>query len=278
MEAAGNNYPLWGLKLTSYEGGVRPAAFVHSPLLSSSPYIGTWYEGIVHQTDWLPTFAGLAGAQLPSDQVTGLDLWDALQGNAGAVERTEALLAFGTLRVGEYKLIVSNPSDRGFVEGRPNPPSSCLMGVDGQPIAPATALDGGASMCSSLDCGSVTSAYDHSLCDDSICSRERPCLFNLRVDLGEMNNIAEDHPERVKQLLDRLEELELDYWRSLPPSEDNGMFCEVVQGLGGYAGAWMQPHEDCPAHNRSACVRLCNSHSTSPIGGPRCQVDCEKRC
>ena len=115
MEAAGNNYPLWGLKLTSYEGGVRPAAFVHSPLLSSSPYIGTWYEGIVHQTDWLPTFAGLAGAQLPSDQVTGLDLWDALQGNAGAVERTEALLAFGTLRVGDYKLIVSNPSDRGFV-------------------------------------------------------------------------------------------------------------------------------------------------------------------
>lgn len=57
---AHNNYPLKGGKLNWWEGGVRPAAFVSSPLLPAASR-GRTFHGIVHETDWLPTFAALAG-------------------------------------------------------------------------------------------------------------------------------------------------------------------------------------------------------------------------
>ena len=61
-------------KLNFFEGGVRPACFIASPLLTklrssttgSSGGEGAVYTGILHTTDWFATFAALAGASLPS--------------------------------------------------------------------------------------------------------------------------------------------------------------------------------------------------------------------
>ena len=58
-------------ELNFFEGGIRPACFVSSPLLPAAVR-GTVYSGIVHETDYFKTFATLANANL--DKVPKLDV------------------------------------------------------------------------------------------------------------------------------------------------------------------------------------------------------------
>ena len=65
-----------------------------------------------------------------------------------------------------------------------------------------------------------------------------PCLFNVRLDMGERHNIAGSHPSIVEQMLRRLKELSTDFWQAtkLP---DNGRFCQAMQERDGYVGPWL---------------------------------------
>jgi len=73
-----SNRPLRGHKETLYEGGIRGAAFLLSPLLKNP---GTKFEGFIHLVDWFPTFLNLAGVRV-KDDIDGLDIWDQI--NAGS--------------------------------------------------------------------------------------------------------------------------------------------------------------------------------------------------
>ena len=61
-----------------YEGGIRAASFVLSPLFTKKAYS---YEGLLHLADWTPTFIKLAGGEVPDD-VDGVDIWEALDKNS----------------------------------------------------------------------------------------------------------------------------------------------------------------------------------------------------
>jgi arylsulfatase A-like enzyme len=270
VDQAGSAFPLVGQKFTTFEGGVRPAAFVHSPLLVNSSYTGGWYEGIVHQVDWLTTFAAAAGATaaIPNDQVSGMDIWNALQGNGE--ERTEALLSPGVLRVNNWKLFVENPGTR---SGAGNELERCLLSLGGEPFPPATSFDGNVDLCGTPTCGNTTDPYDAWLCSDAPCSRRQPCLFNLDNDPSERNNVAASRPQKVAELLARLDELRADYWRPLAPT-DNGKYCPVAVSVGGYASPWMEAHEDCPGLDKGNCLALCEAITNAD----RCTRDCNLRC
>ena len=67
-----------GAKETLYEGGIRAASFVLSPLLTKKEYS---YEGLLHLVDWTPTFLKLAGGEVPED-IDGVDIWEALDKNS----------------------------------------------------------------------------------------------------------------------------------------------------------------------------------------------------
>ena len=75
-----SNIPLRGAKETLYEGGIRAASFVLSPLLKKRGYS---YKGFLHLVDWSPTFIKLAGGDIPED-VDGVDIWEALDKNASS--------------------------------------------------------------------------------------------------------------------------------------------------------------------------------------------------
>lgn len=71
-----SNTPLKGTKETMYEGGIRGAAFIHSPLLGRR---GT-YGGLMHMADWVPTLLSMAGVPAPGG-LDGRDQWQAIRNN-----------------------------------------------------------------------------------------------------------------------------------------------------------------------------------------------------
>ena len=134
----GNNFPLRGMKATTWEGGVRGLGWIYGAGLTDAVR-GTISNEIYHVTDWLPTLVkGVAGLPLnatgracPTCNRTvapfdGVDQWPSVsQGRPSA--RTEVLLDLqastcwlpgapclvpgsGALRIGKWKLIHGHPA------------------------------------------------------------------------------------------------------------------------------------------------------------------------
>ena len=100
-----------GLKSTLWEGGVRGAGFVWSPLLRRSRYTS---HHLMHVADWLPTLMHAAAADtdgfsLPRN-LDGLDQWDALSDNLKSrrgeiLHNVDPRVDAAALRVGDMKLV-----------------------------------------------------------------------------------------------------------------------------------------------------------------------------
>jgi arylsulfatase A-like enzyme len=58
---AASNWPLRGVKNTLWEGGVRGAALLWSPLIVQPKRVATQ---MMHITDWLPTLYGAIGGNI----------------------------------------------------------------------------------------------------------------------------------------------------------------------------------------------------------------------
>lgn len=96
------NHPLRGFKGTSYEGGIRVAAFVSGGLLPQKMR-GRRTASLMHLTDWYATFCGLAGVDASDDvgvqdsdgalstmpSVDSIDQWPVLSGATSGAVRTE---------------------------------------------------------------------------------------------------------------------------------------------------------------------------------------------
>ena len=95
-----NNWPLRGGKHTNWEGGIRVVAFASGGFLPSDRH-GLVLDGMMHNADWFPTLAKLAGAS-PDDPpahgvtgvpaVDGLDMWGYITGAAAASPRSNVVL------------------------------------------------------------------------------------------------------------------------------------------------------------------------------------------
>jgi arylsulfatase A len=158
----GSAGPLREGKGTSWEGGVR------------NPFVARWPGHIPAGTvchepamtiDMLPTFAGLAGAKLPELPIDGKDVWPLLSGKPGAKSPHEAYFFYWerelqAVRSGRWKLHL--PHSYRSLAGAPG-------GKDGKaaPYKPA---------------------------------RTGLVLYDLEQDPGETADVADKHPEVVKQL------------------------------------------------------------------------------
>lgn len=194
---AGSNFPLRGGKFTNFEGGVRSHAFIAggSSLISEQRRGGSW-NGLSHVSDWMATFAGLAGRgvlEASGVETDGYDLWAPIMasqpsprqelvlqplnvywdGNCSGAKSNGYQPACGSALVAwPYKLLVGFPGDDRHVR--------LPVAGDRPASAPATA---------------------RGLCVD------RPCLFNIEEDASESKDLAAARPDLVESLLARLRAL-----------------------------------------------------------------------
>ncbi|MGQ1786144.1 MULTISPECIES: sulfatase family protein [unclassified Saccharicrinis] len=105
---AGSAKPLRGRKGSFYEGGLREPAVIRWP--GKIP-AGQVNDEILTAMDLLPTFASLAGAEIPNDRVIdGKDIWPVLVNKESSPHKAFFYHQHGNLkavRSGEWKLHVS---------------------------------------------------------------------------------------------------------------------------------------------------------------------------
>lgn len=85
LDGPGSNYPLRGGKKTYYEGGIRAASFVSSPLLAKTGYVN---KNLHHVSDWYPTFEYLASGEVAKKRkrrkkkrgvsASGVNIWHSI--------------------------------------------------------------------------------------------------------------------------------------------------------------------------------------------------------
>jgi arylsulfatase A-like enzyme len=84
LKHAATNHPLTGSKGDTNEGGYRVPMFLHFPKILP---MGKTYEHPVSALDFYPTFAHLAGAQIPKDKaLDGKNIWKSLISGKSARE------------------------------------------------------------------------------------------------------------------------------------------------------------------------------------------------
>ncbi|MDR3618999.1 MAG: arylsulfatase [Paludisphaera borealis] len=112
-----SNGPLRGAKATLYEGGVRVAAFANWPGRIKA---GSVVNAPLHIVDWYPTLLKLAGVTSAQDlPLDGRDAWPAItEGKPSPHDEIllNAAPGGGAIRVGDWKLIVTNSSGPGVLD------------------------------------------------------------------------------------------------------------------------------------------------------------------
>lgn len=105
---AASNYPLRGVKNNLWEGGLRGAGLIWSPLLKARQIVS---HQMIHITDWLPTLLHAAGGDSSVLQnIDGLNMWDVLSENAPSkrmeiLHNIDNIWRSSSLMIDKWKLI-----------------------------------------------------------------------------------------------------------------------------------------------------------------------------
>ena len=179
----GNNWPLRGWKESLWEGGVRGVGFVNSLLLTKPQRVS---HEMIHVSDWFPTLVKLAGGDLNGTKpLDGFNVWDTIDTGEPS-PRTEILhnidpekiylskhgyqwCPHAALRVGDWKLLTGCPGDSRWI---PPPNSSFNLNEE----------------------------------NDFNKDTKKLFLFNIAQDPEERHELSAEYPEKVKELLLRLEQ------------------------------------------------------------------------
>jgi arylsulfatase A len=113
-EDGGCALPLRDGKGTTYEGGVREPTVLRWP---GHVPAGSACSEMTSEMDLLPTFAGLAGAEVPSDRIIdGKDIWPLMSGAPGAKSPHDVIFYYSNtqlraVRSGKWKLVLAQPKN-----------------------------------------------------------------------------------------------------------------------------------------------------------------------
>ncbi|KAG4069818.1 hypothetical protein HA402_006833 [Bradysia odoriphaga] len=216
---AASNWPLRGVKNTLWEGGIRGAAMIWSPLIEKKSRIS---NQTMHITDWLPTIISAVGGDLSNlrPNIDGIDIWNALSTD-GTSDRTEILHniddLYGNAAVtqGDWK-VMKGTTYQGKWDGWYGPAGSRdirdydLRAVSDCPAGRALndmrLLPNEAKIIEMRKNGIVNCSkggFQNKRTDDCL-PLLRPCLFNIAEDPCEMFNLAERYPNILNTMLQLL--------------------------------------------------------------------------
>ncbi|XP_030369146.1 arylsulfatase I-like isoform X2 [Scaptodrosophila lebanonensis] len=213
-----SNYPLRGVKNTLWEGGVRGAALLWSPLLRKSQRVANQN---MHIVDWLPTLIEAAGGKMALDNLTstnldGQSIWQALSNDEPSPRKSvlhniDDIWGSAALTVGEWKLM-RGTNYKGAWDGWYGPAGErSPKHYDWQHVAKSQAgkalkaikmfpsqaeqqrLRAGATVNCNLN---KTYVQQGTECKPLLA----PCLFNVRDDPCEYYNLAGQYPDVLKSL------------------------------------------------------------------------------
>ena len=182
--AAANNYPLKGGKNSDWQGGVRGNAFVSGGFLPEAMR-GKKTEGYIHLADWYGTFCGLAGVD-PTDTkaaaadlppVDSMDMWPLISGQNSTSPRVDIPISNNTLISGNYKILQGTVNLAGWT-GPQYPNISHPQG--GIPTIEGCGVTG--------------------------------CLYNIKSDPEERNNLASTMPDMLKEMQAKLAKYQATYF------------------------------------------------------------------
>jgi arylsulfatase I/J len=202
-----NNYPLKGGKLTDWQGGIRVNAFVSGGYLPEKMR-GQKTDGYIHLADWYGTFCAIAGVDPTDDKaakaklppVDSYNMWPLISGQTTTSPRTDVPASFNTLISGDYKILTGIVPQAGWT---------------GPQYPNQTNPNGGIKP--SEKCG------------------DSGCLYNIKTDPEERNNIADTMPDMLKEMQQKLKKYQDTYFN---PDRGNVSPEACQMAMGTYGGFW----------------------------------------
>lgn len=132
----GSNWPLRGLKMTPFEGGVRVTGAMWIPQQLPS----NRFRGYMHVADWLPTLLKAVGSDIPTN-IDGINLWDDIVTNNDSSRKgmfdIDDYYGFASVILDDYKLITSDvPLNNSNYQG-----GGSYLGIIGKPPSYENAIN-----------------------------------------------------------------------------------------------------------------------------------------
>ncbi|XP_026765034.2 arylsulfatase B [Galleria mellonella] len=212
---AASNFPLRGVKNTLWEGGLRGAGALWSPLLTHKNRVATQ---LLHISDWLPTLYSAAGGNTSVfKNIDGIDQWEALSKDSKS-ERTTLLHNIddiwknGAITVDQWKVVTGTNYDGKWdswygPDGREGNYDVELVynGLAGRAIQELGLMPDKEKIKELREAATVKCKEPASPIECK--PLEAPCLFNIEEDPCEQRNLADKHPEVLQRLLKELNRL-----------------------------------------------------------------------
>ncbi|CAG9762811.1 unnamed protein product [Ceutorhynchus assimilis] len=207
---AASNYPLKGVKNTLWEGGIRGAALLWSPLIKTPSRVSTQLMQIV---DWLPTLLTAAGGTNNHDlkDLDGQSIWNALSHNIESprheiLHNIDDIYGNAALMLDNWKLIQGTTYEGAWdnwygPSGRNQPYNTSLIHQSLVGKALRSISDSTINRLRSeatVQCGNATVVP----CDPI----KAACLFDIAKDPCEYINLADKYPNVVETLKLKLQQ------------------------------------------------------------------------
>ncbi|KAL0839915.1 hypothetical protein ABMA28_016532 [Loxostege sticticalis] len=209
---AASNYPLKGVKNTLWEGGVRAASALWSPLLTRRGRVATQ---TLHISDWLPTLYAAAGGNTSLfENIDGLDQWEALShdvksSRTSIVHNIDDVWGSAAITVDQWKVVKGTNYNGAWdywygPDGREGTyqVDQVLKSLAGQAITQLGLMPDTDKILQIRE--EATLKCNTSIVPITCKPLVAPCLFNIEEDPCEKRNLAEQEPEILQRLLDEL--------------------------------------------------------------------------
>ncbi|XP_045763072.1 arylsulfatase I-like isoform X2 [Maniola jurtina] len=208
---AASNYPLRGVKNTLWEGGVRGAGLMWSPLIAKKARVASQR---FHLVDWLPTLLSAAGANVSTlAYIDGMDQWNTLSNDlepcrTTIVHNIDDILGSASITVGKWKLHKGTnyggawdywygPSGReGAYDVTLVQTSLAGCAISRMGLMPDNEKVLELRQAATIKCDRKNQIVCNAL--------KAPCLYNIEEDPCETRNLADEEPAVLAELLQEL--------------------------------------------------------------------------